>query len=332
VLATNRAELYAQLSRFNQAIASRAEDVNAQARALYDLLLKDAQPYLEGRTQLIVAPDAVSWGLPLQALRNEAERFLIEDFAFSYTPSLAIFNAVANTRLASTAQPRRAVERPAALLAVANPALGPSATELLQAALQSEPLAPLTEAEIELAALAELYGVKDRLLLGGAEAAEDRIKSEIGKHRFVHLATRGIHHEASPLFSLLAFAPNAEAGEANGDGLLDLREVMRLDLKAELVVLSGSDWAKPQTVTNRAMTAWTWSWFVAGAPATLLSQWRAESPSTTGLMAAFHRQLKTPTVKSKAVVWQAAVKQSLSQEEFRQPYFWAGFTMLGNGR
>ncbi|HMV83488.1 MAG TPA: CHAT domain-containing protein [Blastocatellia bacterium] len=335
VLAANRAGLYAKVSGFNQAIAARAEDLNAQARDLYDLLLKDAQPYLEGRSKLTIAPDAISWALPFQALRNEAERFLIEDFAFSYTPSLTIFNAVANTRIAATIPPGRAGARQqssAALLAVSDPAISPNTAELLKAALQTEPLAPLpplNEAEKEIAALSESYAAKDRLLLSGAEASETRVKAEIGKHRFIHLAARGLHHEASPLFSLLTLTPDAEAQE---DGLLDLREILRLDLKAELVTLSAGDWAKPQTVSNRAMTAWTWAWFVAGASATLLSQWRAESPSTASLMKAFHQQLKAPLPKSKATAWQSAVKELLSQKEFRQPFFWAGFTMLGNGK
>jgi CHAT domain-containing protein len=332
VLATNRSDLYGRVSRLNQAIANRAEDLNPRSRELYDLLLKDAQGAFEGKTQLIIAPDAVSWGLPFQALRNEAERYLIEDFAITYTPSLTVFNVTATARNAAVVPPRRSRARTsqtAALLAVANPVLSQNASEIIKLALQVEPADPLIEAEKEVAALADVYGEKDGLLLTGAEAAEDRIKAEIGQHRFIHIAARGIHHEASPLFSLLAFGPNAEARE---DGLLDLREVLRLDLKAELVVLSASEWAKPQTVTHRAMTAWTWGWFVAGTPATLISQWRAESPGTTNLMKAFHQQLKNPVSKSKAVAWQTAVKQLLSRAEDSLPYFWAGYTLVGDGR
>jgi CHAT domain-containing protein len=36
--------------------------------------------------------------------------------------------------------------------------------------------------------------------------------------------------------------------------------------------------------------------------------------------------------ESKAKVWQSAVKQSLSHEERRHPYFWAGFSILGDAR
>lgn len=332
VLGTTRADLYARVSRFNQEIANQTADLNALSRELYDLLLKDAQPLFEGRTQLIISPDAVSWRLPFQALKDESARYLIEDFAISYTPSLTVFNAVANMRTISATPAGRAGTRlapSAALFAVANPLLSQNTAELVKSALQVEPVSPLAEAEKEVAELAEFYGAADSLLLTGAEAGEDRIKAEIGKHRFIHLAVRGIHHEASPLFSLLAVAPNVEDG---ADGLLDLREVLRLDLKTEFVVVSAGEWARPQTVANRAMTAWTWAWFVAGAPATLLSQWRAEAPGTTALMKAFHQQMKTASGKSKAAAWQAAVKQFLTREEFRQPYFWAGFTMLGNGR
>jgi len=333
----NRNDLFARTSRFNQAILARDESVNVQARELYDLLLKEARPALEGKTQLVIAPDAVSWGLPFQALRSEAERYLIEDFAISYTPSLTVFNAVsgANQRRIGSQPPNPALTRTASrvtLLAVANPALSPNAAELLKTAFQTgqaEQIEPMAETEREVAEVSKLYGPARSTMLVGADASEDRVKAEIGKHRFIHLAAPGIHHEASPLFSLLAFAPNAEAKE---DGLLDLREVLRLNLNADLVVLSASDWAKPRTVTGRAMTAWTWAWFVAGSRATLIGNWRV-APGSNDVMVEFYRQLTDSRTKpAAAAAWRAAVQKVLVNEESRHPYFWAGFSALGNGK
>lgn len=339
-LAISRAELFARVSNFNQAISTMNAPnsiLNVQARELYDLLLKEARPALEGKTQLMIAPDAVSWSLPFAALRSEGDRYLIEDFAIAYTPSLTVFSAMANTRIAPSV-PNRAGARvtpPVSLLAVANPALSLNALELLKTALQTVQKS-LTESEKGVAELATLYGAERSVTLTGAEASEDRIKAEIGRHRFIHMSVPGIHNEASPLFSLLAFAPTQDGKDGNRteeNGLLDLRELLRLNLNADLVVLQASEWAKPQRVSNRAMTAWTWAWFVAGSRSTLISNWPVESPCITQAMVELHRQINTPrTNPTKAAAWRAAVLKLLEQEEYRHPYFWAGFAMVGDGK
>lgn len=326
VLETNRADLFARVSKFNQAIANR-DSINAQARELYDLLLKEAQPALEGKTQLLIVPDVVSWSLPFQALRTSAERFLIEDFAIAYTPSLTILSTINSARPTSPNVVKPGAAATPVLLAVGNPALSQNATERIKAALQSQQLDGWPETEREAVELAKLYGTQQSLLLTGADASEDRINAEIGKHRFVYLAARGINHEASPLFSALIFAPNNNGKE---DGFLELRDVLRLEMNAELVVTSASEWTAPNTVINRTMTAWTWAWHVAGSQTTLASNWRVESASTVELMLELHRQLKdTQTKPSKAFAWRAAVQKLLVSEPYRHPYFWAGFVMLG---
>lgn len=334
ILETVRGDLYQRVSKFNQAIAARSEDANASARELFDLLLKPAAAALEGKTQLIIAPDAVSWGLPFQALQNEAGRYLIEDAAVSYTPSLTIFSAVNSNRIPAAVV--RSGNRPSAqlsLLAVGNPAKSNDAVELLKSALAAPPAEAeeaSKETEAAFAELGKLYGAEQSLLLAGVDAAEDRIKKEMGNARVIHFVAPGIHHEASPLFSLLAVAPNHEARE---DGLLELRELFRLDLNAELVVATGGEWATPRTLTNRAMTAWSWAWFVAGGRSALLGQWRNESQVNGELLIEFHRQLKNDKGRSaKSVVWRNAVQNVMAQPERRHPFFWAGFTMLGSGK
>jgi len=335
ILETVRGDLYPRLYKFNQAIAARSEDVNAGARELFDLLLKPAAAALESKTQLIIAPDVVSWGAPFQALQTETGRYLIEDFAVSYTPSLTVFNAVATNRIPAPVVRATINRSPAqlSLLAVGNPAVSAEASDLLKTVLAVPPADSAdagNEIEKTFAELAGLHGADQSLLLTGAQANEDRVKKEIGQARLVHFAAQGIHHEASPLFSLLAVAPRQENGE---DGLLELREMLQLDLNADLVVTTGSDWAAPRALTNRAMTAWSWAWFVAGSRAALLGQWRIDASANSALMTEFHRQLIADKWRSaKSVVWRNTVQSLLAKSEYRHPFFWAGFTMLGNGK
>lgn len=322
-LATNRADLSPRVAQFLQAISMRDEAATAQARALYDLLLKPAQEQLIGKTHLVILPDAVLWNLPFQALRNEAERYLIEDAAVSYAPSLTALGAI--SKLRSRAPIRR--QAVPGLLIFAHPTLSPLTTEHLKTLTPAAPDQPIVETLDETENLSKLLGAQ---IFTAAEAREDRFKTAAGKYQLLHLAAPTVLQETSPLFSLTALATDDQTKE---DGRLEAREILSLDLQAALAVLPNSEMAAPRVGVSRALTGWTWAWFVAGCPATIINQWRITAPSHNELMRELHRQLHKPSSQpTKAQAWQMAVRQLLKRDEYRHPHFWAGFTLLGDAR
>jgi CHAT domain-containing protein len=119
--------------------------------------------------------------------------------------------------------------------------------------------------------------------------------------------------------------------------VLEIRELLNLDLRADLAVVSASDVPPIRGGGGRAMTGLSWSFFIAGCPSTMVSRWRPQSRVATDLMLEFHRNLRSAQqnpkeITSKARSWQLTVKQILAKEEYRHPYYWAGFELLGNGR
>ncbi|MGH9936350.1 MAG: CHAT domain-containing protein, partial [Blastocatellia bacterium] len=326
-LSTNRADLYARVTKFQEAIAGRSADALAQARELYDLLLKPAQEQLAARKHLVIAPDAVLWNLPFQALRTEDDRYLIENYAVSYAPSLTALGAISKLR----ARPTTRATAPPTLLTFVNPALNPATEARIKSIISSPPAeqaGQAPDAQNEVDELSRLYGERRVAILVGAGASEDRLKAEAGKYHLLHLNVRGALNETAPLFSFAALSSSVESKE---DGLLEVSEIFDLDLKTDLAVMSESELAWPKAGVIRSMTGLTWAWFVAGCPTTVVSRWRDERSSE--LMLEFHRRIKTSWRKeSKARAWQAAVQQALNREEYRDPYFWAGFAMLGDAR
>jgi CHAT domain-containing protein len=71
---------------------------------------------------------------------------------------------------------------------------------------------------------------------------------------------------------------------------------------------------------------------VAGVPSVLVSEWKVDSGSTTQLMLAFHRELRSGGVKSKAASLRNAALELMKRPDYRHPYYWAGFHLLGNGQ
>src|SRR5215475_4177989 len=153
ILGADRGGLYALVARFQEAIASRSDDAQAQARELYDLMLKPAQEQLAAHKSLVIAPDAVSWNLPFQALRTEDGRYLIENYAVSYAPSLTALGAISTLR----ARPRPRRTAPPSLLAIINPALSPTIETRVKSILPAEQPGQTPYAQTEVDELNKLY-------------------------------------------------------------------------------------------------------------------------------------------------------------------------------
>jgi len=327
-LPIKRDALAEQIEAFRRQLATRDLGFRASAVKLYELLLKPAQAQLRGKTNLVIAPDDKLWDLPFQALLVGANRFLIQDAAIAYTPSLTALREMAKRR-----KNQGVNSASATLLALGNPLLGKETINRAELALRDERLDPLPEAEAEVRALGRLYGVSRSKVYIGAEAREDRIKSEAGQAAILHFATHGILNNASPMYSHLALAQ----GGANEDGLLEAWELMQLDLKADLAVLSACETARGRVGAGEGMIGLTWALFVAGAPSTVVSQWKVESASTRDLMLGFHRQLRAPMASArskgaKAEALRQAALKLMKNPETSHPFYWAGFVLVGDGR
>ncbi|MCI0391144.1 MAG: CHAT domain-containing protein [Acidobacteria bacterium] len=193
--------------------------------------------------------------------------------------------------------------------------------------MRDEKIDPLPESEQEVKALRRLYGKSRSKVYIGAEAREDRVKIEASQAGILHFATHGVLNDASPMYSYLALAQ----GDKNEDGLLEAWELMQLDLRADLVALSACETARGRFGAGEGVIGLSWAMFVAGAPATLVSQWKVESASTRELMLGFHQSLRAPSRKSvtKAEALRRAALKLMKNPQTNHPFYWAGFVLVG---
>ncbi|MGH9944096.1 MAG: CHAT domain-containing tetratricopeptide repeat protein [Pyrinomonadaceae bacterium] len=327
-LPIKRDDLAKQVEAFRRHLAARDLGFRASAAKLYERLLKPAEAQLRGKTNLVIAPDDTLWDLPFQALLTGPNRFLIEDAAIAYAPSLTVLREMTRRR-----KNQGADVAPATLLALGNPLIGKETTNRAALVLRDGKLDPLPEAEQEVKALRRLYGMSRSKVYIGAEAREDRLKAEAGQARVLHFATHGMLNNASPMYSHLALAE----GGAGEDGLLEAWELMQLDLKADLAVLSACETARGRTAAGEGMIGLSWAMFIAGVPSIVVSQWKVESAGTRDLMVDFHRAMISPPGAGKAkptkteALRQAALKL-MKNSETSHPFYWAGFVLVGDGR
>ncbi|HWS86496.1 MAG TPA: CHAT domain-containing protein [Pyrinomonadaceae bacterium] len=304
-----RNELARRVGEFRGQLAARGLGFRRAARELHDLLLMPARQQLEGKTRVVFAPDAALWDLPFQALQTPDGKYLIESAEISYAQSLTVLREMRHSRKAEATGA-------ATLVAFGNPALGGETSNTPQ----------LPEAEWQVLALRDLYGAARTRVYTRAEAREGRLKAEAGAARVLHLATHGVLDDASPIYSHLLLA--SEDGRGGEDGLLEAWEIMSLDLNARLVVLSACETARGRAAAGEGVIGMTWALFVAGSPATVVSQWKVEEWGTTELMLDFHRRYRDRPATA-AALREAALK-SLRDPRRAHPFYWAGFVVVGD--
>ena len=188
--------------------------------------------------------------------------------------------------------------------------------------------APIPEAAREVETIARIVGTKVSSVFTGAEALESRVKAEAPRFRIVHLATHGVLDDANPMYSRLLLARRDGDGE---DGVLEAREMLDLGLRADLVVLSACDTARGDVHAGEGLLGMSWALFAAGAPSIIASEWRVGSARTEILMTTFYsrwmKQPHQPFAKARAL--RAARLAMLHDPEFRHPYYWSPFILIG---
>lgn len=291
-----RKGLERDVNRFREQIASRDLGYRTLARSLYRRLVAPAAGQLRGKSTLVIVPDSSLWALPFQTLESRAGRYLIQDHAVFYSPSLSVLYQIRKLHHAAESSRRR-------LLAL-------DATDL-----------PTSRREVE--GLRQVYGAANVKILEGAEANEVRLKTEAPNYQVVHVAAHGVFEDRSPMNSYLVLA---KAGKAEA-GVLEARRMMDLNLRADLVVLSGCETGRGAT-GNEGLLGMSWALFIAGSPSTIASQWKVESNSTSELMLGFHRNVQH---ESKAAALQQAELAIMQNPAYRHPFYWSSFVLLGQG-
>ena len=290
------------------------------SQAIYDRIFAPVRSHLAGIKNLIIIPDGPLWDLPFQALQSE--HYILEDFAISQAPSLAVLREMHR----SLDQLKEAKPQKYSLLVFANPTL-PVDTKQTSGptVLRGLKFAPLPESAREAAQLLDLYGSSARVFVG-PEATESTFESEASTANTIELATHAVVSDHDPLYSFVLLSPGSSKEE---DGLLETWKIMQLKLRARLVVLSACETARGEITAGEGITGLAWGFFVAGCPTLVVSQWPVESASTTELMLEFHRQLRSGLSTTNAL--RAAELKLRQNEEYAHPFFWASFVVAGAG-
>lgn len=311
------------VDKFRQMLASRHPDFAELSKELYDLLIKPAESQLRGISTIGIVPDGVLWELPFQALQARENYYLIEDSSIFFSPSLSVLKQLDGRRGAG--------DRQISLLAFANPLAEADSSIGLQETRNGERLVALPDAETEVRSLTQFFAANRSNVFIGANADEKTFKSQAPTHSIIHCATHGVLDNNHPLYSYLLLS-NAD-GDGVNDGLLEAREIMNLELNADLVVLSACETARGRVGAGEGMIGMSWAFFAAGCRATVVSQWKVNSASTADWMTGFYQELRQTKGEKKIVKADAlrlAMLRMMKDRRYGHPFYWAGFVLIGS--
>jgi CHAT domain-containing protein len=271
------------------------------ASALLDPVLGSDQ--LDNVNHLYLVPHGTLNYLPFALLPVDGilqSHPVIEDFTLTYLPTAAAL--LRETRVSVG---------PASMLAIS-----PQRSRLQHAAKEAQ----LVDA---------LFAPNSRALLG-VSATESAFKQEAPNYRLLHLATHGYFNKLNPLLSGLEL----EADDTN-DGQLELHEILGMQLNAELVTLSACQTGLgsghfAEVPAGDDFVGLTRAFLYAGSRSVLATLWEVDDESTMGLMKHFYGGLKqTNRSKHKATALANAQRALLSSDDYKHPYYWAPFVLVG---
>jgi CHAT domain-containing protein len=149
----------------------------------------------------------------------------------------------------------------------------------------------------------------------GEQATLDQLKQNASRCRLLHLATHGVFRRDNPMFSALKLS----------DAWLNLYDIFNLDLSADLVTLSACETGMNEVFPGDELFGLMRGFLYAGAPSLIVSLWIVHDRSTAAFMRWLYAGLRDGLSKRAALRQaQLAVKQ-----EYRHPYYWAPFILMG---
>ncbi|MBD2551466.1 CHAT domain-containing protein [Microcystis elabens FACHB-917] len=285
-----------------------------EAQRLHQWLLAPLEPRLQanGVTRLVFVPDAALRNLPMAVL-HDGQRFLGERYAIALVPGMVLTPSI-----------HQSGSRPRVLLA----GLSESIEQVAGLPLGSNAFPALPAVERELNSLRQRTGAT--LLLNDrftSQAVQQALQS--GDYSVVHLATHG-QFSSNPRFTFLLAGQQQQIPVAQLPELLQPSQ-RRAGNTLDLLVLSACQGALGDADANLGLAAVA---VRSGASSTLASLWSVNDPSTALFMDAFYRHWLQDGTNSrpigKAEALRLAQADLRNSNEYRHPYYWAAFTLLGN--
>ncbi|MDH4271334.1 MAG: CHAT domain-containing protein [Candidatus Aminicenantes bacterium] len=322
-----RAAIQQQVAEYRKAISDRDNQDFRLGHTLYKELIEPGLVDISSIRRLIIVPDDILHLLPFETLVSSPEnpgRWLVQDYEVAYTPSLSSLRYLEKRK---TGGPKPAYD----LLALGDPYYGPNEESSHRANpegfFSGEPVSfeRLRYAGREVQNAAALFRPDRETVFLRREASEKKLKStDLLDYKIIHFASHGLIDDQRPARSAIILAIDDDPAE---DGLLQMREIFNLKMRADLVALSACQTGLGQSIRGEGIEGLSRAFFYAGASSVLMSLWAVNDEATSQLMERFYYHLLDSETLTGAL--HETKQEMIASDILSHPYYWAGFVLSG---
>jgi CHAT domain-containing protein/Tfp pilus assembly protein PilF len=303
------------------------------ARQLDEKLTQPIRQLLGNTKTLLLSPDSTLNLIPFEALVDENNQYLVENYQITYLTSGR--DLLRQKEKFASQQPPLIIANPLYDPTGKKVVLNPNSIRSINIDESVFPRLEATEAEAE--AIKKL--LPQATVLTQAQATENALK-QVKKPNILHIATHGFfskltdnknsgENENPLLRSGLVFAGVKVSQSAGDDGVLSALEATNLNLVGtKLVVLSACDTGNGDATTGEGVYGLRRALVIAGSESQLISLWKVSDSATKDLMIAYYQRLKKGEGRSEAL--RQTQLAMLKSEKQNHPFYWASFIPSGD--
>ncbi|HEV3041986.1 MAG TPA: CHAT domain-containing tetratricopeptide repeat protein [Candidatus Angelobacter sp.] len=276
--------------------------LRSNAHTLFSWLVKPVSQWLPAGGTLIIEPDGILSTLPMEALVDDSQAYLGEQYRITMASGL-----IAGT----LSEPQRAIQPSDQALVVASPIHADGSF--------APPPGALSEAHQVAAQFSHAT------MLAGNMATVSQVEKEIPRSRVFHFAGHATTGQTGSAI-LLADGTISISGAPRGhDKHLRTFELSHRWKDVSLAVLSACGTAKPSE--NLPLDSLVTGLLRAGVPHVVASRWNVDSVTTSNFMVRFYQLALSGKDVASAI--QTAASGLRTSDQFSHPYYWAAFSAFG---
>ena len=281
-------------------IAADNQQIKRISQEVYNWIIRPLEEDLKASKvqTLVFVSDGILRKIPMAAL-YDGQQYLIEKYNIAFTPGLQLL-------------PPQPLKREQFTVLAAGLSEARSG------------FSSLPNVERELQQINSQVATKQLL---NEQFTNDNLQQALNLVNFpvVHIATHGQFSSRADKTFIVTWDHQIKVKDL--DSLLRGRE-QKISRPIELLVFSACETARGD---ERAALGLAGVALRAGARSTLATLWRVSDDSTATLMSRFYKELANSNV-TKAEALRRAQLSLLQEQEYRFPYFWAPYVLVGNWR
>ena len=305
---------------------------------LYDLLFHYHFAQMEQYSPFVNSVKFTFYG-PLQSVppslfvkNTDTSEFLIDSYEFSLLPAVNALTFMTTPEITPTSNFWGAGKPNYTGTQYAN-LRGISFVETNGTNINAEikKLPALPDTEIEINKLSQLFRGERNVTKLGKELDESVFfTEELSDFDVIAIATHGLQsNEFSGIPEAALIVPFfSEITESHYDGILTASEIKKLDLNAQLVILSACNTAYGSADYRDVLGGLTSSFLAAGARSMFVSNWSIDSRTT----ADFTVDLVSRIISDPGIALSKALQETIKftrRKGLEHPFYWASFVYAG---